>query len=368
MLCTQLFNKYTRNALKADLANVIKLELLSWQMAQEALHCFNEKPVQLEQFDPVVGDTACQIRTDKILKIYSEKDLLEKEISALLCAIPLALANLNALQEEYHQLALRDNATEIRSFFKSLEGGWDAFLSKHDVPCMALSEDMKFLVISYVISRYYSQKSTKVKIQDSFCERFKLSSRHIDRVFHEARKLLNSATNNHICFVGKSVASITQSERLQTLVNSLKQVEQLEGWKSHAAYSGFALLLTHWWVKNMPIVLTVKVLCSQRDHPLHIIKLYYNAGKELDSYDYTASSQGFAGMAGVTLEGVSDRLGILKNLETDQLFQILAHVGKNNGTDQGCECQEVADLRIRIKEIPLEGYSSCYGCNSSTIC
>lgn len=355
MLCTQLFNKYTRNAIKADLANAIKLEILSWQMAKEALHCFTGKPVQLEQFDPVVGDTACQIRTDKILKIYSDKDLLQEEINALLCAIPIALANLNTLQEEHHQLMLRDNAGKIRSFFKDLEGGWDAFLSRHDIPCMALSEDMKFLVISYLISRYYSQKnSTKVKTQDSFCERFKLSSRHIDRVFHEARKLLNSVTNDHICFIGESVASIEQSERLQALINSLKQVEQVEGWKSHAAYSCFALLLKYWWIKKIPIVLTVKVLCSQQDHPLHITKFYYSAGEELDSYDYTSNSQGFVGMPGVALQGVSDRLSILKNLETDQMFHILAQVKKNDETNEGCECQEVADLRVRIKEISLK--------------
>ena len=259
LVCSQLFNKYTTKASLNELCNVISLELLAYEMIVETLTYYQSG--NLHKFDPNVGDTACQIRTDKVLELYQQKSELVGMVNAMITDATTIKEKLKKLHQTMQKTLQENNYNSVIAIKKELDQGWHSFLVDHNVKPMALSDDLKFLVMSHIITTYYSENSEhKVKVQKELAKRFGFNQKFIALACNETRKMLNSMTNNHITSVGLRVAQ--QVPHLQWIPAALGQTEELKPWKSHACYPSFVALMTHWWLKKVTILLRSKVVCN----------------------------------------------------------------------------------------------------------
>jgi len=354
MLGTQLFNKYRGKAIKRELGNALKLELLSCHMMKEALSFWNGSAPSLERFDPIVGDTACQIRADKVIALYNDAGLA-LQTAAWSKVVPEAIERILAVQELCGQIEARDNSDEKRALLAQMTCGWDSFLLNHGVQPHIVSEELQFLILSYVITRYCSEfKSGSIQMQGNLDVRFGLSFNFILDLCNEARKKLNAMTNQHLHALAKELEARWPSEYVDILVRTLEHVEHGHGFATHGAYSSFALLLLQWWTKKMPIKFDCKILCHDTQHPVHEIIQYYTPGNESEEYVLADKNNEHSSEAGIVLQGITDLRGILHGVEIEEAHAILARQTTANNENAHLECSAIEQIKDRISSIGIK--------------
>lgn len=353
MLCNQLFSKYPNQISKNELLNAFNLEIFSYHIVQKAIEEFYFLE-NLKNFDPIVGDSSCQIRSDKVLEIYLKKKHNDSSIFEIYELISSSVNTLQDLKKSYLEILNKNSPKEIRLFLKKLESGGRQFLVSHNMPRLELSEELIFLTLSYLVTNYYSQIEVgKVQLNKSIGDKFSLSQKYMSNICDEARRKLNLITINHLIILGQYLSENNTSKEIQYFNNALIQIEVFGPWKSHSAYIGFNLLLKKWLFSKIPILLTTQIICVDACKSIHNISNYFEPDPELQNYQLMSGNKKFIGKAGIVLKGISDLTGKLSNIDFNELEKLLAKETDNN-IQNNYNCPEINKLQDQIKKIGIK--------------
>lgn len=293
------------------------------------------------------------IRTDKLLHLIPLSYDLREEMSALLHKSQFVSQAFFQLQQ-FHS-TIRDGKT-LHRFISQFQQGWAHFISSNQIPELALSDDMRFLVLTHIISFYYSAHIKDKNRHQQVADRFGFNLGFITTILEISRKTLNSITNNHIKGIAHQLTQNDESDDIKSLAMALEQVEENGPLKSHSTYIGFILLIKWWWLKKVPFILKSNIRCNNPSHNVHTLTWYYAPTKEFGRYALTADLKDYAGSGAVVFQGITNLCGNFDSIDRQEVNNQFLNAQENTIK---IECTELKALKKRIALLDIKEIILC---------
>lgn len=369
-LVTQLFGKYPSDVVSKDLPNLIAQEELTTKEVIDALEQFQS--CQLHKFDPVGGDTNCQVRTHKTLELDQNSELKTQEIPRVLAQLRENLHKIAEAKAEVKLVTSLDfkDTKEKKRRLEELKNGRTTF-GRYGVEPVEMSESVRYLALSYFVSKYHSELPTilerRKKLMD--LKNYKdISAKTLLGMVQDARTYLVHLTNKHLGEVGERVYQRSMnseghdchrslSDNLLVDISNqheiLKEVVSFGPFKSRSTYAGIKLLLADLWHRNIPIMLKIVIFCPE--HGIHKIDIMYVKGdRPFEFVPYEGDTRDLMMASTAVAEGVVDLTGRFANQSFYELSVSLdEELDKHGGFQESSTCPIVNNYIRKIKSKDL---------------